>query len=289
MPDKLSNIQALAFDMDGTLLRPDQTLSERNRAALNACMNKGIRVILATGRGVDAAEPYREAIGSEGPHVYFNGAEVLDMPSRRVIHSQLLGSEPALYCLELAKKGNHYLQAYFPSRALPAQFAGEPAEQEREILLTWKYSAEADYYLKNSGLKPRLGDLEGALSVHSLPGIIKCMFITPEENHEALRNALTERFGGEVTITRSSPIYLEILAKGVSKGAGLVHALKHADIACANAIAFGDEENDLPMFAAAGVSAAPANAVPSVLDAASFHIPSNADDGVACFLEERLL
>jgi Cof subfamily protein (haloacid dehalogenase superfamily) len=289
MPDKLSNIKALVFDMDGTLLRPDKTLSARTRAALNACMSKGIRIILATGRGVEAAEPYRKAIGQEGPHVYYNGAEVLDMPSRRVIHTQLLGSVPALYCLELAKKGNHYLQAYFPSHTLPAQFAGEPADQEKEILLTWKYSAEADYYHKNSGLKPRLGDLEAALSVHSLPGIIKCMFITPEENHEALRNAITERFGGDVTVTRSSPIYLEILAKDVSKGGGLVHALKHESIACENAIAFGDEENDLPMFTAAGMSAAPANAVPAVLDAASFHIPSNADDGVACFLEERLL
>jgi len=52
------------------------------------------------------------------------------------------------------------------------------------------------------------------------------------------------------------------------------------------AIAFGDEENDIPMFARAGFSIAPSNAKDAVKAKADLVIGSNVEDGVAAFLEE---
>ncbi|MDR1505908.1 MAG: HAD family hydrolase [Treponema sp.] len=293
--NKLSNIKALAFDMDGTLLRADKTLSGRTLAALGDCMAGGIKVILSTGRGVQSAEPYRKAIGTEGPQVYYNGAEVMNMPSGKIIHVHLLDPAPVKFCLKLAREKGLYLQVYFPSGAVPAGMLSPenvPAAAGAcagEILLTEKLGPESEYYLKNSGLQAIAGNVEETLSLPGLPGIIKSMFITEEKEQEPLRDAISGRFGDSVTIVRSSPIYLEVLAKGVSKGDGLVHALAYMDIDPKNAIAFGDEENDLSMFAAAGYSAAPANAVKEALEAASFRIPSNVEDGVAAFLEEKIL
>jgi Cof subfamily protein (haloacid dehalogenase superfamily) len=284
---KLTHIKAVASDLDGTLLMPDKTLGERTLKALGACRDRGIKVILATGRGVESVEPYRRTIGAPGPQVYYNGAEVLDMPAGKTIHARLLAAAAVLFCLELARKQGLYLQAYFPAGSLPAAL-GVPAP-DREILLAEKLGPESDYYLKNSGLQALAGDLEGALSVPGLPGIIKCMFITKEERLEGLKNSIRERFGNSVTIVRSSPIYLEILAKGVSKGVGLVRALEYLRIDPKDTIVFGDEENDLPMFAAAGYSAAPANAANMAREAAGFRIGSNAVEGVAAFLEEAVL
>jgi hydroxymethylpyrimidine pyrophosphatase-like HAD family hydrolase len=75
----------------------------------------------------------------------------------------------------------------------------------------------------------------------------------------------------------------------VSKGEGLRIALDRRGLKPAEAIAFGDEENDLPLFAAAGFSVAPANAKEPVRRAADLLVPSNAEDGVAAFLEETFL
>jgi Cof subfamily protein (haloacid dehalogenase superfamily) len=285
---EITHIKALASDLDGTLLMPDKILSDRTLKVLGACMEQGIKVILATGRGVESVEPYRRTIGTLGPQVYYNGAEVVDMPANRIIHAQLLAVAPVLFCLELARKQGLYLQAYFPAESLPAGAFGVPASN-KEILLTEKLGPESEYYLKNSGLQAQAGDFEGALSVPGLSGLIKCMFITKEEYQEGLKNSIQERFGDSVTIVRSSPIYLEILAKGVSKGVGLVRALAYLNVDPKDTVVFGDEENDLPMFAAAGYSAAPANAVTSVLETADFRIGSNADEGVAAFLEEAVL
>jgi hydroxymethylpyrimidine pyrophosphatase-like HAD family hydrolase len=61
--------------------------------------------------------------------------------------------------------------------------------------------------------------------------------------------------------------------------------MEHLALRPDEVIALGDEENDLPLFAAAGFSAAPANARPRVLAVADFHTGSNADEGPAAFLE----
>jgi hydroxymethylpyrimidine pyrophosphatase-like HAD family hydrolase len=63
-------------------------------------------------------------------------------------------------------------------------------------------------------------------------------------------------------------------------------ALKHRGIRPEEAMAFGDEENDLPMFGPAGFAVCPANAKDSVKAKADFIAGSNAEDGIAAFLED---
>jgi Cof subfamily protein (haloacid dehalogenase superfamily) len=265
-------VKALAIDLDGTLLRPDKTLSGRTLRALHSCMDRDIRIIITTGRAVDSGEQYRRQIGSTGPNVYYNGAEVVDVSAGKIIHTQFVDPEPVLFCAQLAKKMGLYFQAFFPNSTA-------------EILMADNKTAESEWYEKSSGVSVITGDLEEQLQ--KAKAVIKAMFITPEENHAKLRSLIRDRYGDSVYLVQSTPVFLEILAEGVSKGAGLSHALEYINIKRENTIAFGDEENDLPMFDAAGFSAAPANAKEAVRNAALFRIPADTEDGVAAFLEER--
>jgi len=76
------------------------------------------------------------------------------------------------------------------------------------------------------------------------------------------------------------------MAAGVSKGEGLKTVMACRGLKPEEVIAFGDEENDLPMFVAAGFSAAPSSAKENVRQAADFVFGSNAEEGLAIFLEE---
>ncbi|MDR2210868.1 MAG: Cof-type HAD-IIB family hydrolase [Spirochaetaceae bacterium] len=275
----LREVKALAFDLDGTLLRPDKTLSEKTLRVVRSCTALGIKVLIATGRSVTSGEIYRKQLGISGPQVYYNGAEVVDMPGGTVIYTGLLAPPPVLFCASLAKKLGFYFQVYFP-----AGFAGPEETLVAEVL-----TEEAALYAKSTGITAIEGDLEEYLSRPDLPGVIKAMFITGEENHKKLQPVLLGKYGDAISLVRSTPRFLEVLAPGVSKGAGLVHALNYLDLKPEETLAFGDEENDLPMFKTAGFSAAPANARRSVREAALFCIPPNTGDGVAVFLEEQLL
>jgi hydroxymethylpyrimidine pyrophosphatase-like HAD family hydrolase len=119
-----------------------------------------------------------------------------------------------------------------------------------------------------------------------LAGCIKAMFITDPSRHDEIRRKMLDRFGSRIYVARTFPTFLEIMNAGVSKGAGLKTAMQCRGLKREEVIAVGDEENDLPMFREAAFSAAPANGREKVKEAACHVFGSNAEEGLAAFLEE---
>ena len=69
----------IALDMDGTLLRKDKTISKRTFDAIQAARQRGVKVVLATGRPVMGIESYLEYLGLDQDDEYaitFNGSAV---------------------------------------------------------------------------------------------------------------------------------------------------------------------------------------------------------------------
>ncbi len=60
------NIKALAIDLDGTILAPGAALSERAITAVNKCVKRGLKIIIATGRAIEAAERFRTSLEPKG-------------------------------------------------------------------------------------------------------------------------------------------------------------------------------------------------------------------------------
>ena len=58
----MSNIRLVTLDLDGTLLGPDHTVSAANRAAVRACLQRDIRVLLASGRSYHSMRPHGLAL-----------------------------------------------------------------------------------------------------------------------------------------------------------------------------------------------------------------------------------
>jgi Cof subfamily protein (haloacid dehalogenase superfamily) len=271
-----SSVKALALDLDGTVLRPDNNLGERTIAAIRACVERGIRPILCTGRAVESVEKYRAALNAGGPHVYYNGAMVVEMPGGKLRALHLQDRESALFCAELARKTGLYYQVYLP---------GTP-EEPRHRLIAWRGGPEWEFYRRHTGIEVELGDLEAILGDSAVPGCIKTMFVAEPEAQARVRPLIEERYAGDLYIAGTLGPFLELMNPRANKGEGLKTALAALNLEGRDLMAFGDEENDLPMFAVAGFSLAPANARETVRRAADLVIGSYADEAVAAFLEE---
>ena len=271
------NIKALALDLDGTVLLPGAVLGGRTRKALNACADRGIQIIICTGRATEAAERFRLPLGAAGPMVYYNGAEVVDMPAGKVLNATLLDAEAVDFCIDVSRSTGAYFQVYFPGPGYP--------ENAGTVLMAERQCAETEMYLNHTGIQAEIGDLKEA-AAHNPQGCVKCMFLAEPEILESIRPGVIERFGNRVFVTRSYRTFLEILNAGASKGAGLRRALELRGLRPDEVIAAGDDENDIPMFSAAGFSIAPANAKEPVLKLADRVIGSNAGEGLAEFLED---
>lgn len=280
-------IKGLAIDLDGTTLLPEGVLGERTRDCLRKLISSGMQIIISTGRAIEASEKYFSAIGAEGPMVFFNGAEVADVPSGKIIYTNLISLDVVDYGTDIARDMNIHYQVYLPAGISPETGKKDPG-QLWEALLIEKYDDEAEYYQKHTGIIPVVKNLK-SIAAMPIDGCIKGMFIADPSLHSEIRERMKNRFGDDIDVIRSYPTFLEVINKGVSKGEGLKIAMEHRGLQPKEVIAFGDEENDLPMFPVAGFAAAPANAREKIRNAADMVYGPNTEEGLAVWLEETFL
>ncbi len=82
---KASSIQFLLSDMDGTLLRPDHSISPRTLDAVRALREAGVAFSLATGRPPRAMQQQIEALGVDLPTAGFNGGSIVEPDGRFLV------------------------------------------------------------------------------------------------------------------------------------------------------------------------------------------------------------
>ena len=92
----MKSFQAIATDLDGTLLRSDGTVSTRTRAAVMAAEDSGLRFVIATGRPPRWIAPIVEQLGDRGLVICANGAAVYDPAEHRLVSCIELKAEVVL-------------------------------------------------------------------------------------------------------------------------------------------------------------------------------------------------
>jgi len=274
-----SAIKALAIDLDGTTLLPSGELGERSARILRRLAAGGTRLIVCTGRPLESSRRFCEAMGAQGPMVFFNGALVAEMPSGKPIACDMLPFDVIGRGADVGREMDVHYQAFFPP--------SNGSEDRSFRLVIERHRPEADFYNVHTGMAPIIMDFKKIFAEPGLKGAAKAMYITEDAAaQEEIRKRMRGQFGESICIIRTHPAFLEVMRAGVSKGSGLKTAMKLAGLAPDEVIAFGDEENDLPMFAAAGFSAAPSSAREKIREAADFVFGPNAQEGMADFLEE---
>ena len=263
MPPRL-----VATDLDGTLVRSDQSVSSRTRAALERVEQAGSVLVLVTGRPPRWMAPVVEATGHRGLAVCANGAVVYDLHTERVVRSHLLDADAAAEVVAALRRdipGVVFAVEKGPVDGVPGGFGREDGYLPR-----WDV-AEVE-------VAPLERLYEG--------GVVKLLARQESMGSDELLAAARASLGALAEATHSSTDgLLEISATGISKASGLASLAEEQGIDAREVVAFGDMPNDLPMLAWAGHAVAVENAHPEVKAAADEVTASNDDDGVALVLE----
>jgi Cof subfamily protein (haloacid dehalogenase superfamily) len=254
----------IATDLDGTLLRPDGSISQRTRRALSVLAEVGIELVFVTARPPRWVDHLADLVGAHGTVICCNGAFVYNVPQRTVTAAH--GMPPSM-----ARAIAADLRAALPGVGFAVELP-EWIRMEREYPSLHPEDVPADGAYRSIDA---IDQPAGKLLARSLQ--------VPEA--EFLLGA-TRIVGGRAEVTHSASGGLaEIGPLGVTKGSSLVEWCTERGISPGDVWAFGDMPNDLPMLTWAGVSFAVANAHPAVAAAATQCCPSNAEDGVAYVLE----
>ncbi|WP_375491100.1 HAD family hydrolase [uncultured Jatrophihabitans sp.] len=269
-------IRLVATDLDGTLLRSDNTVSDRTRAALQAAAAAGLLVVFVTGRPPRWLDDVVDETGHVGVAVGANGAVIYDMASERIITAHTL-PETLLHDLTMQLRGA------FPSVGFAVEF-GHTFAAEPGYTHDWDVNPETDRR-GNPIAPPHIGTVDEIVTAPA----VKLLAKDREADADEFLAAATELVGDRATITHSSSFgLLELSAPGVTKATGLAEVAATHGIDASEVVAIGDMPNDVPMLRWAGRSYAVANAHPAAVEAADETVGANDDDAVAVLIESLL-
>lgn len=267
-----SPIRLIATDLDGTLLREDNTISRRTACTLRAAADAGLWLVAATGRQLRNLPESIDACGF-GHAVGANGAVGIDFATGEMLFEELVSAE-------VAKSIEAYLRPRLPeirfsaSRDHGARHIGEPGYAEmigtqERLPANWRFDTEP---------------IEVVLSAPTLKLIVRHPIVTPAQLLQLLDESGLTGFSA----TMSGCPFVEIGGAFVTKASGLSRLCELLGIDPTEVLAAGDSHNDLEMIRWAGRGVAMANAVPEVLAVADVVTSSNQQDGLALAVEAVL-
>ncbi len=269
-------IQLLALDLDGTLFGDDGVIRPRVRRAVAAAIERGVTVTLATGRAFDVAARYARELGIEAPLICYQGAVIQDMASGQVLFAEPLPAQvlPEVVALAEARGWDLHMQ------------------RDSRVFVRTRRQDEQFYWLLFGLPVVEVPDLRLALDPPPTKFVVTC---APGET-EAIAAELSARFSDHLTIVRSHDILVEGVAAGVNKGRALARLADILGVPQAAVMAIGDQDNDVPMIAWAGLGVAMGDATPAARAAAAglkpgtgWLAPPLAEDGAAVAIERFIL
>lgn len=266
------NYKLIALDLDGTLKTSENKISAKTREALIKCQELGIKVVLASGRptpGLRHEAKELELEKYEGYLLSFNGAKVNDYKTGEVIYEKTLTVEQARDMIKRAKEFKLASMSYQNQDLISDQCENHYVQGEAK--------------LNDMGMK-HIEDLEKYIDFP----VNKVLLAADPDYVASVLDDFKAPYEDQLSIYRSAPYYIEIMAQNIDKAASLDCLVNHLGIKQEEVIAFGDGYNDLSMIKYAGMGVAMGNAVDGVKEVATKVTLTNDEDGIAYMLSQLI-
>lgn len=257
-------------DLDGTLLRSNETTSEYTNQVINSLVDKGMIFSYATARSLITAKKVTKGIHVKIPLIVYNGAFVMDNITEEILIANYF--DDSVYSV---------LEDLFHNAVYPIVYSFMGGRE--------KFSFVPKMCTKgmNMFLESRKGDIR-TNEVNSLSKLKEgnIFYIVCIDEPEKLK-PLYDKYKDKYHCVYQTDIYtkeqwLEIIPQEASKSNAIKQLQTILDTE--KLIVFGDGKNDIDMFQMADESYAVANAHEELKKYATGVIASNDEDGVAKWL-----
>ncbi|WP_278035109.1 Cof-type HAD-IIB family hydrolase [Flavobacterium nitratireducens] len=259
----------LVLDMDDTLLNDDHIISEENRAMLAKAKEKGVKIILASGRPTPAMIEYARDLGLMDSYmISFNGAVITDLKNDEVIFEQSLTQEQIHNLYDYSKEKKTHIITYLDGKVV--------SETHSEYI---------DVEVNITGLEH---EVVPNFKERVQTSAIKCILLEEpsylKEVEADLKVAMPH-----LSVCMSKPFFLEAAQTGIDKGASVKFLAEKLNIDQAEVIAVGNAGNDLSMIEYAGLGVWVDNVDAHLRDKGDVVVASNNDHGVAEVIQRFIL
>ena len=255
-------IDLIALDLDGTLLNSSDHVSAANRAAISAALEAGVRVVIVTGRGADAAGDVARELRLNLLIICAHGALTKDVLTGKVIGHIPVPLQYALPMIEFADENAIDAAVYVDER-----------------------------FHRLAGMPPYMSDMQEPLwmEVESLKRVLtSAPTFLRFFGHDAV-TAIRETFA-DLPVHFKYETWgdfeeLAVTSLEATKKNALMRLCRDHNISRKHVMAVGDSRNDVPMLRWAWIGVAMGNALAEVRESVRYVTAPNDRDGVALAIE----
>lgn len=256
-------------DIDGTVLNSKHELLTSTIEAVQKLALKNIPFVLVSARMPKAMKLILDEMKVKMPMISYGGALVLDEQNKILYDNKInkIDTEAIISEIELLWPDDVVINYYSDDNWFVKDENNKAVKREENI----------------TNVKASQADFKELINKNILPNKILCM--TKANISSKIEAVLQEKFP-QLNIVRSSDILIEIMNKDVSKANGIEVLLHHLKMTPAQAIAFGDNYNDLTMLNFVGRGVVMQNAPEEIRKEAKYITKSNNEDGIYEYLKQ---
>ncbi len=275
---KEKEFKIIALDLDGTTLNNQNEISKRTIAAFGKAMEKGVHIVICTGRTFQSLP--EELFRIEGLEyvVTSNGAQITRLEDMKTVYENNLNPDSVEQLVEILKPTGYSLEVFVQGKAFISK---EEYEEYETIGSSFR---DIEYVLNTRTPVPDFFDfiLQNRETIEnvniSFPLLEERQYIT------GLLEAVDN-----VTLTSSFVHNIEVGGATTSKAEALRWLMDRLNLTASQLLAAGDSLNDLEMIRLAEMGVVMGNASEHMKDFADYVTDTNGNDGVAKAIERFVL
>lgn len=278
----------IAIDLDGTLLNSYGEVTKENKNAILNAKQKGIEVVLASGRAIMSVKSLADELGCNNYIICGNGALTYDMKKEEIIYNKFLEKNKVLEIIKVCEENSIYYNLYTTETILAKSLnynllfynqenATKPESKKTKITIVdniYEYVKQND---KEKYLKITICDSDKIIfgSIIRKLRMIKNIDVldVAHMSRKIIKDGTDEILVGYY--------YTEISNVNVDKWEALKHLAQKLSIKEEEIIAIGDNINDKKMVEGAGVGVIMGNSAPYIKEIADMVVADNNNSGVA--------
>ena len=261
----------IAIDLDGTLLNSYGQISEKNKLALNNAKEKGIQIVLASGRTTDSVKSIANEIGVQNYIICGNGSLIYDLQKEEIIYDKFIEKKKALQIIDICEKNSIYYNIYTENMVIAKTLnnnvlfyyqenANKPDNKKTKINIV----QDIYEYVKNlenqNILKITISDNDVIIFnsiIRKLREVKDIDVLDVEHMSRKIIKTGTEE-------SKLEYYYTEITKKNVDKWYAIEFLMENLNINSNEVLTIGDNVNDKLMIENAGCGVAMGNSAPYV-------------------------
>lgn len=285
----------IAIDLDGTMLNKYGIITQNTKDVIKKVQEKGIEVIIASGRTINSVKNFSKEINSENYFISGNGAITYDIKNDKILYENVLSKNKAQQVIKICEENSIYYSVYTENGIITKNlnyntlyyYKENLNKEEKEkthiniVQDVYNYIEEKDEKI----LKIMICD-NNQLVFKSILKKIKEITDIEILDVSHMSRKLIKQGTEEIALEY---FYTEITSKNVDKWNALERLIEMLNITKEEVITIGDNANDVKMIQNAGLGVAMGESAPYIKEQANIVTESNDNDGVAKILQQYLL